>query len=184
MWTCAHVYACDAVFRCRYLINTSRGGTVDQAALAAALQAGTIAGAAIDVFDPEPPSPDDPIFSPSIGEKLIATPHAICWTDECFAGIGASAIASALTIMRGEVPASLVDRSVTDIAGFKARLSAYAATHRSNTSHGPTPLVKIPPRTAHDPNSGKIRPNRVKQVRLIIFLLFRFVSSMVSCWLC
>jgi phosphoglycerate dehydrogenase-like enzyme len=65
-----------------YVINTARGGVIDQAALAHALKHDIIAGAAIDVFDPEPPAVDDPIFEAAVGEKLIATPHAICWTDQ------------------------------------------------------------------------------------------------------
>jgi glyoxylate reductase len=54
------------------LVNTARGGVVDQRALIDALQAGAIAGAAIDVTDPEPPPPGDPIFS---APNLIVTPH-------------------------------------------------------------------------------------------------------------
>jgi glyoxylate reductase len=54
------------------LINTSRGQVVDQAALGEALHAGTIAGAALDVTDPEPPQPDDPILS---APNLLLTPH-------------------------------------------------------------------------------------------------------------
>ena len=65
----------DALARMRrsaILINTSRGAVVDQDALRAALERGEIAGAAIDVTDPEPPPPGDPIFD---APNLIVVPH-------------------------------------------------------------------------------------------------------------
>jgi lactate dehydrogenase-like 2-hydroxyacid dehydrogenase len=54
------------------LVNTARGGVVDQAALLTALREGTIAAAAIDVTDPEPPPPGDPVFETP---NLIVAPH-------------------------------------------------------------------------------------------------------------
>jgi glycerate dehydrogenase len=60
-----------------FLINTARGGLVDSAALAAALTAGEIAGAAVDVLPKEPPVAGDPLLDYE-GDNLIITPH-IAW---------------------------------------------------------------------------------------------------------
>ena len=54
------------------VLNVSRGGIIDEAALAEALKQGIIAGAAIDVFSKEPPSPDNPLLK---APNIVLTPH-------------------------------------------------------------------------------------------------------------
>ncbi|HET6467430.1 MAG TPA: NAD(P)-dependent oxidoreductase [Geminicoccaceae bacterium] len=104
-----------------YLINTARGPVVDQRALHRALTDGTIAGAGLDVFDVEPPPADEPILQL---DNVICTPHALCWTDECFAGIGAADVAAVQEVMRGEVPRGVVNREVLDSPAWQAKLDA------------------------------------------------------------
>lgn len=106
-----------------YLINTARGPVVDQKALHDALTGGVIAGAGLDVFDIEPAPADEPLFAL---ENVIATPHSLCWTDECFAGIGAADVAAAFEVMAGRPPRGIVNRSIADNAAWTAKLAAYA----------------------------------------------------------
>lgn len=106
-----------------YLINTARGPIIDQKALTRVLQEKKIAGAGLDVFEQEPPDPDDPLLKL---DNVILAPHALCWTDQCFAGNGAADVAAVLAVMRGEVPRGVVNRAVLDLAGFKAKLAALA----------------------------------------------------------
>ncbi|PJF25026.1 MAG: hypothetical protein CUN53_14865, partial [Phototrophicales bacterium] len=88
--------ALQTMKRSAILINTTRGGTVDQAALVSALRDGTIAGAALDVTDPEPLPADDPILTlpnalvvPHIGSATVATRRkmALMAADNLIAGV-------------------------------------------------------------------------------------------------
>jgi phosphoglycerate dehydrogenase-like enzyme len=106
-----------------YLINTARGPIVDQKALTKALAAGRIAGAGLDVFETEPPPDDDPILGL---DNVIVTPHALCWTDQCFAGNGAADVRAVTDIQHGRVPRGVVSRRALDHPAFKARLADYA----------------------------------------------------------
>lgn len=105
-----------------FLINTARGPIVDQKALTKMLAERRIAGAGLDVLEKEPPEPDDPILKL---ENTILTPHALCWTDQCFAGNGAADVKAVLDIQHGRVPRGVVNRDVLDQPRFKARLENY-----------------------------------------------------------
>ncbi len=92
-----------------YLINTSRGPVVDEKALVQALREGRIAGAALDVFDPEPPSPDNPLFEL---ENVIVTPHIGSYTEEGVWRMSMGAVEQVLQVLRGERPAHLANPEV------------------------------------------------------------------------
>jgi phosphoglycerate dehydrogenase-like enzyme len=81
-----------------YLVNTSRGPLVDQAALIAALKEGRIAGAGLDVFDEEPLPPGHPILS---APNTVLTPHLGYVTEENYRAYFASAVESILGHIAG-----------------------------------------------------------------------------------
>jgi phosphoglycerate dehydrogenase-like enzyme len=77
-------------------------------------------GGRLDVLDSEPPDPADPILAL---DNLILTPHALCLTDQCFAGIGREAVANVLSVFKGERPAGLVNPAVLDTPNWCRRLA-------------------------------------------------------------
>ena len=105
-----------------YLINTARGPLVDQKALTKALQERRIAGAGLDVLEQEPPDPNDPILKL---DNVILAPHALCWTDQCFAGNGAADVKAVLEVQHGRVPRGVVNREVLNSEVWKKRLADF-----------------------------------------------------------
>ncbi|MFQ5665557.1 MAG: NAD(P)-dependent oxidoreductase [Candidatus Binatia bacterium] len=83
------------------LVNTARGALVDAAALAAALRAGRIGAAAIDVFDPEPPPADNPLRQ---APNCVLSPHMAGVTAESVMRIVAAALDNCKRVARGEPP--------------------------------------------------------------------------------
>jgi phosphoglycerate dehydrogenase-like enzyme len=91
------------------LINTARGGLVDERALTDALDRGHLKGAGIDVFEVEPPPPDHPLLH---RENVIATPHVAGVTVASRARVWQGAVSQALMVLRGERPPHLVNPAV------------------------------------------------------------------------
>ena len=107
--------------RTSFLVNTTRGPVVDQVALTRALSERWIEGAGLDVFEQEPPVPDDPLLSLA---NVILSPHALGVTDECFLLTGRSVVGSIAAVMHGEPPKFVVNRDVLDGQRLQSRLAA------------------------------------------------------------
>ena len=99
-----HIINADKIARMKhnaYLINTSRGGVIDQCALMQALKAKRIAGAALDVFESEPPVDDDELLSL---DNVILTPHVAALTEQCGALMMREAVKLLLDVLDGVTP--------------------------------------------------------------------------------
>lgn len=107
--------------RSAYFVNVSRGPVVDEPALIAALRAGQIAGAALDVFEQEPVDPANPLLAM---DNVIVTPHSLCWTDECFHNMAATGLASIVDALSGRAPEFVVNKEVLDHPRVQAWLGA------------------------------------------------------------
>lgn len=104
-----------------YFINVSRGPVVDEPALIEALRAKRIAGAALDVFEQEPVAPDNPLLRM---DHVIVTPHALCWTDECFRNMANTGLTSIVDALAGRRPQFVVNPEVYAHPAFAAKAQA------------------------------------------------------------
>ncbi|MEK7397178.1 MAG: C-terminal binding protein, partial [Candidatus Poribacteria bacterium] len=95
-----------------FLINTARGAIVDDAALYGALRSGTIAGAGLDVFEQEPPLPDNPLFKL---DNFVATPHSAFYSEDSNRLLGLETTRAIVAVLKGELPRSLVNPEVLEI---------------------------------------------------------------------
>lgn len=87
------------------LINTARGGLVDQPALTEALTAGRLGGAGLDVLELEPPEPDDPLLRL---DNVVVTPHAGFLSREALEDVQTQAAEEARRVLTGEPPLHVV----------------------------------------------------------------------------
>jgi D-3-phosphoglycerate dehydrogenase len=91
-----------------FLVNTARGGLVDAAALLAALDAGALAGAALDVLEGEPP--DELGWRLARHPRVVATPHAAWYSEEAFHTLKTEVAREALRVLEGGRPRSPVNQ--------------------------------------------------------------------------
>ena len=93
------------------LVDTARGGVVNEVALCEALLAGEIGGAVLDVFDSEPPTPDQ-LERLRATPNLLVTPHIAGITDQARRKLEQNAVEQVLMALRGERPSRLVNHEV------------------------------------------------------------------------
>ena len=82
------------------LINTSRGEVLDASALAQAIREKRLAGAAIDVFDPEPPPPNFPLLG---FENVLLTPHMAARTETAMLNMS-WVVRDVMNVLEGKAP--------------------------------------------------------------------------------
>lgn len=87
------------------IVNTARGGIVDEAALADALRSGQIAAAALDVLDTEPPDPDHPLLA---FDQVILTPHTAGLTAQAAERMAIASVQNVLDHFKGNLDPKLV----------------------------------------------------------------------------
>jgi D-3-phosphoglycerate dehydrogenase / 2-oxoglutarate reductase len=107
-----------------YVVNCARGGLLDEAALVEALDAGHLAGAAVDVFATEPPAPDDPLPR---HPRVVATPH-----------LGASTVEAQVN-----VAAQVADEILAVLGGRPAQFAINAPSVRPEEAHVVQPFLEL-----------------------------------------
>lgn len=101
-----------------YIINTSRGSIIKEKDLYQALQEGVLAGAALDVTEPEPPLPDNPLLNMG---NVIFTAHSAHFSNQSAMELRQKAEENVFSVLDGDLPSSLVNPEVKK--KFKARWS-------------------------------------------------------------
>ncbi|KAH7397287.1 D-isomer specific 2-hydroxyacid dehydrogenase [Pyrenochaeta sp. MPI-SDFR-AT-0127] len=94
------------------ILNVARGGMIDEDALVEALDAGTIAGAGIDVFTSEPPQPESSATRLIAHPKVVATPHLGASTKEAQENVSIDVCEQVVSILSGELPRSAVNAPI------------------------------------------------------------------------
>ena len=93
------------------LVNTARGPLIDLPSLAAALEAKALAGAALDVVDPEPLPADSPFYSM---DNVILTPHSAYYSERSVELVRRETLLEAIEVLRGKRPRTVANPAVLE----------------------------------------------------------------------
>jgi D-3-phosphoglycerate dehydrogenase len=158
------------------LINTSRGGVIDEKALAEALTAKEIAGAALDVYESEPPPKDHPLFKV---ETCTLTPHLAASTEEAQVKVAVDIAEQFVDYFKNGVVrnstnlAQLADPSLApylrlaeDLGGFAAQLAGGKVKAVTATYMGAISAFEVGPIT-QSALKGSLRPTLGDEVNII-----------------
>jgi D-3-phosphoglycerate dehydrogenase len=102
-----------------YIINTARGGLIDEAALVTAVSEGYIAGAGLDVTDPEPPKPDNPLIHL---ENVIMTAHTSYYSERSASELARCTVEAVVAALSGQWPLNIANPEVKDRANCRLRV--------------------------------------------------------------
>ena len=98
-----------AMKKTAYFINAARGAVADEDALIAALKAGWIAGAGLDVFENEPPAADNPLLAM---DNVIVSPHNAALTDKALLSMAMDSAMGIIDCLEGRTPQYLCNREL------------------------------------------------------------------------
>jgi D-3-phosphoglycerate dehydrogenase len=93
------------------IINTARGAIIDEPALYQALVEGSISGAGLDVCEPEPPSPNNPLFQL---EQVLVSGHSAFFSESSMLELQQKATEAVIVALRGDWPPVLVNPQVKE----------------------------------------------------------------------
>ncbi len=150
------------------VLNVARGGLIDEAALLAALESGHLAGAALDVFPTEPPTPDSATTKLIAHPAVIATPHLGASTEEAQVTVATDVCEQVIDILGGGMPRAAVNAPMIlpeQLAALRPYVSLVEKLGKLYTQLHPGPLARFDLSFVGDIADMDVRPLRAALIK-------------------